>query len=112
MVASAVDEIRRTVTDHGVVLFMKGTRLVPACGLSAAAVEILERRQIVFELVDVSRDAELLRALVDYSGWPSVPQLFAHGRLVGGIDLLRALDAEGTLDQALKPPTGAQHPVS
>jgi monothiol glutaredoxin len=107
MARSAGDEIERVVKDHAVVLFMKGTPLVPSCGLSAAAIRILERRKIAFEPVDVSRDAALLQALVDHSGWPTVPQLFAHGRLVAGIDLLRLLDEENALEQALAAPGDA-----
>jgi monothiol glutaredoxin len=107
MARSAAEEIKRVVQDHAVVLFMKGTPLVASCGLSAAAVQILERRKIAFEPMDVSRDAALLQALVEHSGWPSVPQLFAHGRLIGGIDLLRVLDEQDELERAVAAPAGA-----
>src|SRR5512133_4359296 len=104
MTQPAVEQIQRTIEAHPYVLYLRGTPLVANCGYSAAMVEILKRRNVTFEAIDVDADPTLLDALVEHSGWPSLPQLFAHGRLVGGIDLIRELDRTDELDAALAAP--------
>ena len=104
------EEIRRTLDEKAIVLFMKGTREVPSCGYSAVVVEILTRLGTEYEAIDVSRDAELREGVEAYAGWPSFPQLFVRGHLLGGVDLVRELDRTGELQGLLAAPVVAAPP--
>jgi monothiol glutaredoxin len=86
--------------DHPVVLYMKGNALFPRCGFSAAALEILKQHGPV-HAVDVLADPEVREAIKEYSSWPTIPQVFIHGKFVGGSDILRELDSRGELKELI-----------
>lgn len=90
-------ELDALMSAHPVVLFMKGTRQAPQCGFSAAVVNILERVAADFTTVDVLARPELREAIKDYSAWPTLPQLYVHGKFIGGCDIVRDLAASGEL---------------
>lgn len=92
------DRIRALIADHPVMLFMKGTPAFPICGFSAAVVEILKRRHVAFEAVDVLEDSSLRQGIKEFSRWPTIPQLFVRGEFVGGCDIIREMDAASELD--------------
>ena len=96
------EEIRKRLDRSDVVLFMKGTPEYPLCGYSGLVVEILQRRNVSFDTVDVLAEPTLREAVKTYSGWPTFPQLFVRGELVGGSDLVRELDEAGELDDLLR----------
>ncbi len=83
------------------VLFMKGTRRTPQCGFSAQVVQILDELVPEYETVDVLSSAELRDGIKEFSQWPTIPQLFVNGELVGGCDIVRALSESGELEQLL-----------
>jgi len=101
------DRIREQVTQHRVVLYMKGTPQFPQCGFSATAAEILKRCGVADYLaVNILEDAELRQGIKDYANWPTIPQLYVGGEFVGGCDIMREMYASGEL-QALFGKTAA-----
>jgi len=93
--------IEKTLSDNDVVLYMKGSRSIPRCGFSAQVVEILERHQTKYLDVDVLSEPELRTSIKEFSGWPTFPQLYVKGRLVGGCDVVSELDRTGELSTLL-----------
>ena len=93
--------IKEFVETVPVVLFMKGDRLFPQCGFSGRAVQILEACGAQFETVNVLLDDELRQGIKEYSNWPTIPQLYIKGELVGGSDILTEMYESGELQQLL-----------
>ncbi len=95
------ESVRRQISDvvqkNPVVLFMKGTRHAPQCGFSAQVVQILDQLVPDYETVDVLRSPELRDGIKEFSEWPTIPQLFVHGKFVGGCDIVRDLHAANEL---------------
>ncbi len=92
---SRIDEMVRA---KRVVLFMKGTPALPMCGFSASALATLRAAGATdIATFDVLRDPELRAGLKEYSGWPTIPQAFVDGKLVGGCDILREMHESGEL---------------
>ncbi|MCU4752829.1 glutaredoxin [Halobacteria archaeon AArc-curdl1] len=100
---SEVDEIvETTLEENEVVLFMKGTQLMPQCGYSQRALELIGSYREDFETVDVLESLpEFRTALDEQSGWETIPQTFVDGEFVGGSDILAELDERGDLESTL-----------
>lgn len=96
------DRIKSTIEGHHVVLFMKGNRNFPACGFSAQVVGILKKLGVDFADVNILADAELRQGLKEYSNWPTYPQLYVDGKLVGGCDIVTSLSETGELEAMLR----------
>jgi len=96
------DRIKSTIEGHRVVLFMKGNRNFPACGFSAQVVGILKKLGVDFADVNILADAELRQGLKEYSNWPTYPQLYVDGKLVGGCDIVTSLSETGELEAMLR----------
>jgi Grx4 family monothiol glutaredoxin len=96
------------VSDHQVVLFMKGVPDAPRCGFSKATVEMLRDKQVAFGSVDVLADDRVREGMKLFSEWPTFPQLYAGGELLGGLDILKELDAAGELMDSLAATTAPQ----
>ena len=101
--------IDETVRANPVVLFMKGTPQSPQCGFSAAVVGALEQLGTEFKDVNVLGDDRLREGIKVYSNWPTIPQLYANGELVGGCDIVREMYEAGELQDMLAKarPSGA-----
>lgn len=98
----AKEVIKKQVTDHPVVLYMKGTPEAPMCGFSAAAVQILEACGAEnVATVNVLEDPEIRQGIKDYSSWPTIPQLYVRGEFVGGADIMREMYQSGELQKLL-----------
>jgi len=92
------NRVQETIADNDVVLFMKGNRLMPQCGYSQRAVELIGKHVEEFETVDVLPALDHYRvALEAESGWETIPQTFVDGEFVGGSDVLAELDERGEL---------------
>ena len=91
--------ISQNLTDHPVVLFMKGTPVFPQCGFSAAVVQILSHLGVKFKGIDVLADAEIRQGIKEFSNWPTIPQLYVKGEFVGGCDIIREMFETGELQQ-------------
>ena len=96
------ERIRHTVQDNSIVLFMKGTPQFPMCGFSARAVQALKGAGAQFALVNVLEDPEVRANLPRYSNWPTFPQLFINGELIGGCDITLELAESGELARMVK----------
>ena len=107
----ALDEVTRESIEalleaHSVLLFMKGTRAQPQCGFSAATVKILDMFDREYETVDVLADATLREGIKTYGQWPTIPQLYLNGELIGGCDIVVEMYHSGELHEIL----GAENP--
>lgn len=94
--------IHDTVTQHDVVLFLKGSKDVPVCGFSAAVVQVLERMGVEFKDMNVLTDPELRQGIKDYANWPTIPQLYVKGEFIGGCDIVRDMYQSGELEELLR----------
>jgi len=100
------DEVKQQVDEaiesNDVVLFMKGNQLMPQCGYSAKALELIGSHVEEFETVDVLPALDAYRAALEaHSGWETIPQTFVGGEFVGGSDILEELDERGELEAEL-----------
>jgi monothiol glutaredoxin len=95
------DAIAQAISEHETILFMKGTPDAPACGFSARTVAALQSLQAPFAAVDVLPDPRIREELSAISQWPTIPQLFVKGELVGGCDIVMEMYESGELAQAL-----------
>ena len=98
---SALDQIRETVEKNDVVLFMKGTKLMPQCGFSSRVAGVLNYMGVAFVDVNVLADAELRQGIKDFSEWPTIPQLYIKGDFIGGCDIVTEMTLSGEFDQVL-----------
>ena len=96
---SAEDTIRETITKNDVVLFMKGTKMMPQCGFSSRVAGVLNFMGVEFQDVNVLADAEIRQGIKDFSDWPTIPQLYVKGQFVGGCDIVTEMTLSGELDQ-------------
>lgn len=102
------EAIAGAIQEHEVILFMKGTPEAPACGFSARTVAALQALQTPFAAVDVLPDPRIRQELSAISNWPTIPQLFVRGELVGGCDIVTEMFESGELAETL----GVEHEPS
>jgi monothiol glutaredoxin len=95
------DAIQQAIDEHSVILFMKGTPEQPACGFSARTVAALQALGTPFAAVDILPDPRIREQLSAISNWPTIPQLFVGGDLVGGCDIVTEMFESGELAQTL-----------
>lgn len=95
------DRLKRLINKTPVVLFMKGSVDEPRCGFSRSIVEILQEEAIDFSTFDILGDDEVREELKRYSNWPTYPQLYVSGSLVGGLDIVKEMKEEGPLKEQL-----------
>lgn len=93
--------IEDTLNGDKVVLFMKGNRDFPMCGFSARTVAILQESGAPFREVNILEDEEIRQGLKEYSEWPTYPQLYVDGKLVGGCDIVMEMAESGELQKLL-----------
>ena len=94
--------IEGEIKSNKVVLFMKGTPEAPQCGFSAATVQLLNSYQYPFKGIDILANPDIRASLPEYSKWPTFPQLFINGQLVGGSDIAHELNDSGELKRMLE----------
>jgi monothiol glutaredoxin len=91
------DTIRGIVTEHPVVLFMKGTAEQPQCGFSNMVVRILDHMGVDYHDVNVLADEAIRQGVKDFANWPTIPQLYVKGEFIGGCDIVREMFQTGEL---------------
>jgi monothiol glutaredoxin len=91
------NRITQTITSNRIMLFMKGNPSMPQCGFSAAVVGVLKDVGVQYGTFNILADQELREGLKEYSSWPTFPQLYVDGQLVGGCDIVREMHAKGEL---------------
>jgi monothiol glutaredoxin len=101
------NRIQTLVDENTVVLFMKGTRHFPQCGFSHTAVEIIRRCGVDFKDVNVLEDPAIRQGIKEFGNWPTIPQLYFKGKLIGGSDILLEMYESGELEPMLRGASGA-----
>jgi monothiol glutaredoxin len=96
------DKIKQVIDDSDVAIFMKGTPAFVMCGNSDRALQALRRAGAPVTAVDVLPDPAIRQDLSAISGWPTIPQVFVKGELVGGADIVEELEANGELEETLR----------
>ena len=98
----AKEFIHKTVSEHPIVLFMKGTAQFPQCGFSGRAVQILKQCGVKnLVTVNVLEDDDVRQGVKDYANWPTIPQLYVKGEFVGGSDIMMEMFESGELKEVL-----------
>ena len=95
---TASDTIKTTIEANPVVLFMKGTKMMPQCGFSSRVAGVLNFMGVEFADVNVLADAEIRQGIKEFSDWPTIPQLYVKGEFVGGCDIVTEMMLSGELD--------------
>jgi monothiol glutaredoxin len=93
--------IQSTLASHPVVLYMKGSRRMPMCGFSSKVVQMLDRLLDDYHTVNVLSDQAVRDGIKEYSSWPTIPQLYVRGELIGGCDIVTDLFESGELERKL-----------
>ena len=101
MESALKERIVGTINSGKVVLFMKGSKNFPQCGFSAQVVQILKQAGAEFRDINILADPELRQGLKEHSNWPTFPQLYVDGKLVGGCDIVTSLHESGELESLL-----------
>ena len=101
MANEVFERIQGEITEHPVMLYMKGNAMFPQCGFSARVVQILTHMGVPFKTANVLEDEELREGIKQYSQWPTIPQLYVKGELVGGCDIVTEMYESGELAQVL-----------
>ncbi len=102
-----MEQIKAKLAENPVVLFMKGSPDFPQCGFSMRTVQALKECDVEFGFVDVLAQPEMRQNLPQYSNWPTFPQVFINGELVGGCDIVMDLYEKGELQKMTKEATGS-----
>ena len=97
-----MEQIKNTVEENPVVIFMKGTPDFPQCGFSMRTAEALKACNVEFNYVDVLAQPKMRASLPQYSNWPTFPQVFIKGELIGGCDIVMDLFQKGELQKMTK----------
>jgi monothiol glutaredoxin len=97
-----LDRIKAQVEENPVIIFMKGTPQFPQCGFSARAAEALKSCGERFAYVNVLADPEIFENLPRFADWPTFPQIYVDGELIGGCDITLEMQASGELEKAVK----------
>ena len=90
------------VKNNKIMVFMKGSKLMPQCGFSNNAVQILNSLGVPFETFDVLEDYEIRQGIKEYSSWPTIPQVYVNSEFIGGSDVLIELYQNGELEPMLQ----------
>lgn len=98
---TVIEKIENQLSKNPILLYMKGTPYFPQCGFSGKVVQILQECEIEFAYVNIFDDAELRESLKEYSSWPTYPQLYVKGELVGGADIMIEMFESGELQTLL-----------
>ncbi|CAK6694897.1 Grx4 family monothiol glutaredoxin [Synechococcus sp. BA-124 BA4] len=101
MDSSVKQRIDSLLSSSPIVVFMKGSKLMPQCGFSNNVVQILNSLGLPFETFDVLSDQEIRQGIKEYSDWPTIPQVYVNGEFIGGSDILIEMYNSGELRETL-----------
>lgn len=94
--------IQDLLTQNKVLVFMKGSKLMPQCGFSNNVVQILNMLGVSYETIDVLSDPDIRQGIKEYSNWPTIPQVYVNGEFLGGSDILIELYQKGELQEKIE----------
>ena len=95
------EQIVQEIESTPIILYMKGTKERPMCGFSARVVSILNSHSVIYQDVNVLENSEIRVRLSEHSNWPTIPQLFVKGELIGGCDIVMEMEGKGELVNVL-----------
>src|SRR5258705_3485601 len=101
MANEVFERIQGEITEHPVMLYMKGTAMFPQCGFSARVVQILTHLNVPFKTANVLEDMELRERIKEFSQWATIPQLYVKGEFVGGCDIITEMFQSGEPENLL-----------
>jgi monothiol glutaredoxin len=102
MAEDIMKKIQSQIDENKILIYMKGTKIMPQCGFSATTVKIFESYGVPFETVNVLADPELREAIKKFSDWPTIPQVYIDGKFVGGCDICLEMHQRGELGPLAK----------
>ena len=96
------EKVEKVINSDRIFVMMKGTPEQPMCGFSARVVQVLNSLNVKFSAFNIFEDPELMQQIKEYSDWPTTPQLYVEGKLIGGCDIIEQLSESGKLKDILK----------
>tara|TARA_X000001036_G_C20385310_1_gene686388 strand:- start:445 stop:750 length:306 start_codon:yes stop_codon:yes gene_type:complete len=96
------EQIQKDINDNKIILYMKGNKEMPMCGFSSTVVQILNLYKVDYKAINVLEDPNIRIQLSEISNWPTIPQLFVNGELIGGCDIALEMHNSGDLESILK----------
>lgn len=97
-----IDKIKQQIAENAILLYMKGTPKMPQCGFSARAVQCIDACGVTFAYVDILSNPDIRQTLPQFADWPTFPQLYVKGELIGGSDIIVELYQQGELESLLR----------
>ncbi len=97
-----IEKIKKQITDNTILLYMKGNPKAPQCGFSARAVQCIDACGVDFSYVDILANPDIRQTLPQYADWPTFPQLYVKGELIGGSDIIADMYEQGELEHLLR----------
>jgi len=102
MTSAVKERIDQLINQDKIVVFMKGTKLMPQCGFSNNVVQILNTLGVSYATVNILDDPEVRQGIKEYSNWPTIPQVYMNGEFIGGSDVMIELYQNGELQQMVE----------
>ncbi len=102
MTPSVKERIENLINEHKILVFMKGSKLMPQCGFSNNVVQIMNSLGVPYETVDILQDNELRQGIKEYSNWPTIPQVYINGEFIGGSDIAIELYQNNELQEMVE----------
>jgi monothiol glutaredoxin len=99
---NTLDTIKQQIADNKIILYMKGTPDFPQCGFSSRAVQMLNACDVEFAHVNILEHPDIRQTLPQYANWPTFPQLYVAGELIGGCDIMQNLFEQGELQKIVQ----------
>lgn len=96
------EKIDNLIQQNKIMVFMKGSKLMPMCGFSNNVVQIINSLGVPYETFDILEDQEMRQGIKDYSNWPTIPQVYINGEFIGGSDIMIELYQKGELQQKVE----------
>ncbi|AHE65692.1 Grx4 family monothiol glutaredoxin [Legionella oakridgensis] len=97
-----IDKIKKQIAENSILLYMKGSPKMPQCGFSARAAQCIDACGVDFAYVDVLANPDIRQTLPQYANWPTFPQLYVKGELIGGSDIIAEMYEQGELEIILR----------
>ncbi|WP_133130637.1 Grx4 family monothiol glutaredoxin [Legionella yabuuchiae] len=97
-----LEKIKQQISDNAIIIYMKGSPKMPQCGFSARAVQCINACGVDFAYVDVLANPDIRQTLPQYADWPTFPQLYVKGELIGGSDIIADMYEQGELEALLR----------
>ena len=102
MAPETKEKIDTLIDTNKIMVFMKGTKLMPQCGFSNNVVQILNTLGVPYETLDVLANPDVRQGIKEYSSWPTIPQVYINGEFIGGSDIMIKMYQEGNLQETIE----------